>query len=246
MSMFILKLAAMITMLVDHAGLVFLGNKEWMRCIGRIAFPLYAFMIAEGFARTKESGRLGNYWLRTLFLALASEASYDCAFYAGFPDPRHQNAIFTLWIALSALSLASRIAFLPLKALPIALGAWLAEYLHASYGWVGVLLVAAYAAYVKWLKEAPGWLRLAVLLAIGLLFGGHYVVKNAGSNDVAQIIYAFKMHNWLQTGVLGAVPLICLYNGKKGFSHPAMDWFYRAFYPMHLGIFAILRSVFSL
>ena len=244
--MFILKLVAMVTMLVDHVGFVFLGNKEWMRCIGRIAFPLYAFMIAEGFAKTTESGRLGNYWQRTLFLALASEVSYDYAFYAGFPDPLHQNVIFTLWLALSALIIASRIPFLPCKALPIALVAWLAEYLHTSYGWVGVLLVAAYAAYVKWLKEAPGWLRLVALLAIGLLFGGHYVVKNAGSYDLARIIYAFKVHNWLQLGVLGAVPFIYLYNGKKGFSHPAMDWSYRVFYPVHLGIFAIVRSVFSL
>ncbi len=241
MSAIILKLVAMITMLVDHIGHIFFNDNNWMRCIGRISFPLYAFMIAEGYAQCKENNRLKTYWLRIFILALASEIPYDNAFYKGFPYLSNQNVIFTLWLALSALILASKAKPMPLKPLPIAFAAWLAEYLHSDYGYVGVLLVSAYALYIRFAKDKPGYIRLCCLSLIGISFAGFYIVGNIPS--LAAIIYFFRFRNWLQLGVLGAIPFIYLYNGEKGFSHPSMQYFYRVFYPVHLAFLAIFLHI---
>ena len=49
MSSFLLKIIAAVTMLIDHAGLMLFPQATWMRAVGRLAFPLFAFCIAEGF-----------------------------------------------------------------------------------------------------------------------------------------------------------------------------------------------------
>lgn len=63
----ILKLIAALSMLIDHVGLMFFPNQLWMRAVGRLAFPIFAFFIAEGFRYTRSKLR----YLLTVF-ALAS------------------------------------------------------------------------------------------------------------------------------------------------------------------------------
>ena len=89
-----LKLIACITMLVDHIGAVFFPFTAWFRIIGRIAFPIYCFMLAEGVYHTKNPRKYG---LRLLIGALLSEALYDCTFYGGF-NWHYQNVMLALLI----------------------------------------------------------------------------------------------------------------------------------------------------
>ena len=97
---FQLKMLAVITMLIDHIGAVILEQSfkmqgdVWhfdlfLRCIGRLAFPLFAFFIVEGFHYTHDRKK---YALRLLILALLSEYPFDIAF-SGYVDFGYANVI---------------------------------------------------------------------------------------------------------------------------------------------------------
>lgn len=78
MTIFIYKLIAVITMLFDHMGDSFFGNNMVMRCIGRFAFPCYAFMLAEGFRHIRTSDkRISSHAAKLVVLAFVSEFCYD-------------------------------------------------------------------------------------------------------------------------------------------------------------------------
>lgn len=68
-----LKLIAALTMLIDHIGVILLPNVPILRVIGRIAFPIYAFMIAEGCAYTKNKLR---YFLSVFLLGAVCQIVY--------------------------------------------------------------------------------------------------------------------------------------------------------------------------
>ena len=73
-----LHIIAMMLMLMDHLWATLLPAKEWLTCAGRVAFPIFAFQIAEGFARTHDRKR---YLLRMLAFAAVSEIPFNL-FYA--------------------------------------------------------------------------------------------------------------------------------------------------------------------
>ena len=88
-----LKYIAMATMLVDHMGYVLFPWTLWLRCVGRIAFPIFAFQIAEGCIRTHDRRR---YALRLLLFAVLTEVPFDLAFSGRPLDPSYQNVLWTL------------------------------------------------------------------------------------------------------------------------------------------------------
>lgn len=78
MSGFILRIIAMLTMLADHIGWNFIYNSMMLTWIGRIAFPCYAFLLAEGFFFVfKDKRRLLRYVSTLVLLAVISEPCYD-------------------------------------------------------------------------------------------------------------------------------------------------------------------------
>lgn len=87
-------------MLIDHLGITLFPQAVWMRCVGRLAFPLFAFLIAEGFCRTRSFQR---YLLRLLLCAALSEVPFNLLRSGGPVDPAHQNVLWTFCIALAAL-----------------------------------------------------------------------------------------------------------------------------------------------
>ena len=135
MSTFVLKLTAIIAMVIDHVAAVFIPYNSWLylpcRLIGRIAFPIFAFLLVEGFYHTRN---IRKYLTRLGVFALISELPFDLAFYnfqfaghggsikADFPNMfsdsqlydtvisrfmKHQNIFFTLFIGLLAIWLIS-------------------------------------------------------------------------------------------------------------------------------------------
>ena len=86
-------LSAMATMLVDHMGYVLFPWILWLRCVGRIAFPIFAFQIAEGCIRTHDRRR---YALRLLLFAVLTEVPFDLAFNGQVLYLGYQNVLWTL------------------------------------------------------------------------------------------------------------------------------------------------------
>ncbi len=210
-----LKLIAMVSMVIDHVGDNFFPGQTWMRIIGRIAMPIFAFFIAEGFLHTRDRKK---YLLRMGLFALVSELPFDLLT-AGWVDFGHQNVMCTFFLAILALTAYERITRDRHTPGQIALGIGavllfmvLAVILATDYSLYGVGLVFVF--YM--LRGEKLWLRNLS----GMLF--HLLTRNVG-------IYIF--------GLLGFLPLF-LYNGKKG---RGLKWLFYVFYPGHMLILWILK-----
>lgn len=99
MSNFILKMIAMVTMFCDHLGYSLYSQFSGFNYVGRIAFPLFAFGISEGYAHTKSKK---NYCLRLLMFGIASQAPFMW-FNSMFRNGFSLNIFFTLLIGLIAI-----------------------------------------------------------------------------------------------------------------------------------------------
>jgi hypothetical protein len=138
-----LKWIAMTSMLIDHIGYVFLQGTSyyiWFRAIGRIAFPLYCFLLVEGFFHTHN---LKNYCIRIAIWAVVTEIPFDLMA-SGTPfAPNYQNVLFTLLLGLFAMiscNLSARFVLVPC----CIFGGYL---LHSDYGAFGVLLILVFYLY---------------------------------------------------------------------------------------------------
>lgn len=213
MSGFQLKLLAMLTMLIDHTGMVLFPELTWMRVVGRLAFPLYCFLLAEGAVHTRNIKR---YLGRLLVFAVLSEIPYDLACSKVWFDPWGQNVFFTLFFGLAACAALQRLQEKPVPALLLA-GALLlaAEPLFFDYGGFGVALVMVF--YLCRANRAGGALA--------------FIALNTG----------FSLLNGMQLQLAApaaAVPVL-LYNGKKG--RAVNKWIFYGFYPAHLLLLFFLR-----
>ena len=98
----ILKLIAMISMLIDHIGVLLLPDLTLLRLIERIVFPIFAYSLAMGFIHTSNKLR---YAKRLLLFALISQAPYMFLNYGANMEPLHFNVIFFLLYGLGLLQL---------------------------------------------------------------------------------------------------------------------------------------------
>lgn len=222
MSAFALKCIALLAMAIDHTGAVFFPDQAWLRYIGRLAFPIFAFLLTEGFLHTSSKR---NYFLRLGAFALLSEVPYDlCLFRAPF-DPEHQNILFELcagflllWCLEKALREGKRWFFLPVPLLFLG-----ASYFSLSYGIYGLAMIAVFYLFsgiphIRALSGAVVTYGFNGFLSLGFPFLGRTI--HLLSSNFTQL-YA----------VAASVPLL-FYNGKKG--RYSLKWFFYLFYPAHL------------
>lgn len=205
-----LKIIAVLSMVTDHCAYYLLNEGsvayEVMRCFGRIAFPVFAFLVAEGFAHTRNRMR---YFLSLLLFAFISEAPW---YLLNGADGTH-DVMFTL--ALGVLALAAFEGLREHRILcccSVLLTAWLAAWLRTDYEWRGVLMIVVFYL-LGMVKNTP------VTLC-----------------RMMQLLFAFPlMMHYGITGALFACVVIFLYDGTRGFIHGnvAKYGFY-AFYPAHL------------
>lgn len=102
---FILHILAMVFMLCDHLWATLLPGQEWLTCIGRRAFPIFAFMIAEGYAYTSN---VKKYMGRLLIFALLSEIPFNLIMGSSLIYPFHQNVLWTFLLGLLSLQIIEK------------------------------------------------------------------------------------------------------------------------------------------
>ncbi len=132
-------------MVIDHTGAILFPELRWMRYVGRLAFPIYAFLIVEGYIHTKN---VKKYLLRLGIFAFISEVPFDLAANSKWFDPSYQNVFFTLFLGLLALVIIDRFVFhTALQVVLVAVLAVSAQLMHTDYRYIGVCLIVVLYIY---------------------------------------------------------------------------------------------------
>lgn len=249
MSAFVLKLIALFSMLLDHVlkvlpvqniltgvfGMSLEGSYlllEIVTPLGRLAFPIFAFFIAEGCRHTHSPGR---YVGRLLLFGVISEIPFRLALLRmpvsgalSLWPPRLSNVFFTLAfgaLACFACQALKKQGYGALAVLPALALALLAEFLHTDYGAAGVL--AIFLAYA--LPE-----KLPRLLGLAGIFSVLYLLW-APWNGIELRLFSSPSYllNW--AAAMLALTLLYFYNGRRG---KPLKWTFYIFYPAHLSLLA--------
>ena len=222
----ILKYIAVIAMLCDHIGLVFVGMDNplgmAMRIFGRLTAPIMCYFLVEGYMHTRSKKKYGA---RLLAFALISQMPFAYLL-AGDITVLKFNMMFTLFLCFMMLLVIEKVESRVLK-------------------FILVLMIYSVCDYCDWGVVAPLWVmafamlrndkkKLTVVYALICLF---WVVRaTAMAVSDGGIWYEVL---W-QTGSFAFIPFIYLYNGKAGKSSGFSKWFFYWFYPIHLLIIAVI------
>ena len=211
-----IKLIAAVSMLIDHVGYYLFPTVAVFRIVGRLAFPIFAFFIAEGCRHTKNRLR---YWLVMAGCAVAFQF-LTIFMQGGFTPPITLSGVFSIPVNIfGTFAIAILVCYLfdfiktkkILGFLLFLLGIFavyaLSRYVEFDYGFVGMLVpLSAFVFTEKWSKFLFFALTLAVLASVS---------------------------GWsVQYFSLVAIPILSFYGGHYG-SKKYKYWFY-AFYPLHL------------
>lgn len=143
-----LKVVALITMLCDHIAVVLVpqsGSPELytaLRVIGRIAFPIFCFMLSEGFMYTSDRKK---YLIRLFIFAVISEIPFDLAASGKWFELADQNVMWTLLIGLIVLTGLEKYSNnFALQMLCILGGSVAAFICRVDYSFYGILMIAVF------------------------------------------------------------------------------------------------------
>ena len=229
-----LKIIACVSMLVDHIGYILLPEVAFLRYIGRLAMPIFAFFIGEGCLYTRDRKK---YYLRILGLGVVCQLFYIGEYlFTKSSNPFYLNILFTF--SASVLLCSALIASVEEREQGrrgksgYILGALLVFFfvlcklsedknipLEFDYGFGGIIL-PVFAAVSKDRKKK------LISFALGLAL----VILSKNYRDPM----------WTVCALLSIVPL-CFYNGKAG-KRNLQKAFY-LFYPLHLGALYLISAI---
>lgn len=226
-----LKIIAVITMLTDHVGAGILGRiitmqgiysgsvynaYTVMRYIGRLAFPIFCFLLVEGFMHTHN---VKKYATRLFVFALISEIPFDLFVSGRFVDTSAQNVYFTLFIGLIcmwACDMSEESERISVGLKPVL------EFL--------IMIAGMYVSYVLRTDYAA-----IGVVCIMILYWTRFDKKR-------QIIAGAVSFAWEISALLAFVP-IALYNKNRGIN---LKYFFYAFYPVHLMVIYIICMIMGI
>lgn len=217
MTGFILKIIAVITMLFDHLGYIIYGEFSYMNYIGRLSFPIFAFLITEGYKYTKN---LKKYFTRLLIFAIISQIPY-MLFINTFSNSFSLNILFTLILGLLGITIYDKIKYKPLGIIIVILFATIANILHFDYGWFGIAIIFIFYIF----KEKKLLMNLFFCIVVFINYFYNYLI----SLRIEYLLIILFCS-------LSLIP-INLYNEKKGKN---IKYFLYVFYPLHLIILYLL------
>ncbi len=232
----VLRLTAMAFMLLDHTRVIAPEGNAWMNYVGRLAFPIFAFQISEGFIHTSD---FKKYLLRLLGFAVISEIPFNVFCSSQWLFPQYQNVLFTFALSLIALWLVDRAKKEP--TLPKTAGAdigvavivFLAELLKVDYGGAGIVIVVAFYLFRGF--PFAFLLQLATMFTVFVFFyPGRTVFFK-----IQDFIFSIPVQSF---SLFSLLP-IWLYNGKKGRAGVLLKYASYGFYPIHIAVLCIVRYV---
>ena len=186
LSTFDLKCIAVFSMLVDHIGAFLNPSELWMRYVGRLAFPIYCFLIVEGYFHTHD---VRKYMGRLFLFALLSEIPYDLARYDTALYPDSQNVYFTLFFGLLCVYAFAELKHIFLTGgVLITVGVLTYFVVKPDYDIGGIAMILCFYLF----RSCP-WERFLSVGAINICYEGDI--------QAAAILALIPVH---------------LYNGKKG------------------------------
>ncbi len=230
LSQTVLKLLACLTMLLDHIAFSFLPVHSplytVLRIIGRMAFPLYCFLLTEGVHHTKSPKK---YLLRLVILAVLAEPVFDLMCYRRPWYLGKQSVMVTLLLGASMCVLMKKLPKYWMK-LPVVIPFFfLAKYAHCDYGTGGILMIAMFMLTRQLPYRALFQVPLFGLLCI---YMGTWAVKLPWRSVPVQ---------WFAVSAL--IPIL-LYNGQKGSNKKWLNRSMNLFYPVHMAIIVIIKAFF--
>ena len=147
MSVFSLKLIALISMVIDHTGAVLFPHEMWFRYVGRLAFPIYCFLLTEGFMHT---GDMRKYSIRLLVFSFVSEVPFDLALHGKLFYPKSQNVFITLFLGLVMLNIIKWSGFY-ISVISVISIMYIAQLIHCDYRYPGILMILMFYCF----KDLP-------------------------------------------------------------------------------------------
>lgn len=199
-------------MFVDHIGLVFFPNDEYLRVIGRLSFPIFAFLVAEGFVHTHSRTK---YLYRLLIFAFVAQPFYSAMSIAAVVSPFKLNILFTLAAGLGLLMLLEKREYF-ISAFYLLLLFTVNIVVPFDFGIYGVLLILT--SYIFITKPNIGAPLLLLLIVL--------------DNVIKPSFWETRIF------ALAALIPLFLYNGKLGYKVPRYVFY--AIYPVHMAIIALV------
>lgn len=214
MNTFQIKLIAIVTMLIDHLGLFLFPQFLVFRIIGRIAFPLFAWLIANGAYHTHD---ISKYLQRLYFFALLSQFPFLFANRIVDPQFSDLNVICTLFFGLGAIFFIQKTRNWVYRIIVIAIAVLLAQTLHTDYGGYGVCVIVGFylffnnfkrlaiaqgGLFLLWYLFSPQLVVYEVVGLVSLLF-----IKLYNNQPGPQAKYLFYLVYPVQYVVYGCILL---------------------------------------
>ncbi len=249
-----LKIVAIVAMTLDHIGyFIYDPSISYsyeiylvFRIVGRISMPIFCFMIAEGFRKTKDQYR---YAARLAVAALVSEIPYNLCFFGSPIAKGSLNVMFSLLLGLLGLIFYKIIlektklwivAVLPI--VPICLAT---HFLGADYGLYAPLLIFLFYLASNANKKAGNILTIIITVLFGLRDILQYVFLKLVSILFLSQFEPSKLTDWsyIQIFSMLSVCFLLLYDGRLGripenkLRRLVFKYSFYLFYPLHLIIF---------
>ena len=231
-----LHIMAMAFMLCDHLWGTIVPGNDWLTCIGRISFPIFAFLIVEGYFHT---GSLKKYVCRILLFAILSEIPFNLAMGSRWFYPIHQNVLWSFLIALGLIH-------------------WNEKARAAGKIWMRILIVCVTVllGYIVGLVTMVDFYHAGIMtVLVFYFFRQRKWWSYAGQAICLWYIYtemlggfSYELQLFGQTyflvrqsfALLALIP-IWLYRGKQGYHSKTLQMVYYMFYPLHLLILGVIK-----
>ncbi len=214
-----LKIIAAVSMLIDHTGAILFPEMRILRILGRIAFPIFSYMISEGCIYTRNKGR----YLGTIF---AMAVIYQLVYF-GFTQDMYLSILFTFSFAIvviyALLNFKKKKNTLSFLAFVLSVAAVyvINEKFTVDYGFWGCMTPVFATLFEK--DKQKGHTLPVLSMTVCLIILAHL---SASPNQIYSLM---------------SVPLLLMYSGKRGKYN--MKYFFYIFYPVHLIVLQIIDII---